>query len=91
MTTKTRITLAQVSLASAVIMIGLSLGLIPDHQREVQAERESLCESVAWSVTAMVYQDKLRQVEQFLEFIVERNPTLLSAGLSRNDQLLVVA
>ena len=95
LTTKTRITLTQVSLASAVIMIGLSLGLIPDHQHDVQAERESLCESLAWSVTSMVVQDQLPHVEQLLAFTVDRavdrNGALKSAALVRGTELLAEA
>ena len=43
----TRIVMVQVSLAMTILMIGLSLGIVPDHRPHLLEGRARLCEALA--------------------------------------------
>jgi PAS domain S-box-containing protein len=82
------------SLLASVMLLAMYTGLLPDEHRLVRIGRAALAESVAATTTSMVNAGKeedLLRMQALLEFIVERNPDLLSSALRRADGVVVAS
>ncbi len=87
---KSRVALGQVGLLISLLLMALLLGLVPDQQSSIRQGRAALAEAVALRATGMITRSELDRLESHLEWIVARNPDLLSAAVKRNDQLPIV-
>jgi diguanylate cyclase (GGDEF)-like protein/PAS domain S-box-containing protein/putative nucleotidyltransferase with HDIG domain len=66
------------------------LGLFPDPEAAKRDGRRALCESVAISASLFANDDGTRQIESFLQAIVERNADVLSAAVRRSSGRIIV-
>ena len=82
--TRTRITLAMVSIATTAILIGSRL--VPDHRDHVKHQRAAFCEAMAVTTQVAMKTDTLDNVRAVLASCVERNDELLSVALRDCDQ-----
>jgi hypothetical protein len=69
------------SLCVSVFFIGCILGLVPDRDAAVMAGRKALCENLAVYSSLAAQKDDLELANAGLKAAVERNSSLLSAGL----------
>jgi diguanylate cyclase (GGDEF)-like protein/putative nucleotidyltransferase with HDIG domain/PAS domain S-box-containing protein len=79
-----------VSLCVSVYFIGCALGFVPDRDAAVLAGRKALCESLAVHSSLAAQKDDLPSAEAALKAAVERNPSLLSAGLRIENGKLII-
>jgi PAS domain S-box-containing protein len=82
------------SLLASVMLLAMYTGFLPDEHRLVRSGRAALAESVAATTTSMVSAGKeedLLRMQALLEFIVERNPDLVSTALRREDGVMVAS
>ena len=86
---KSRIALGQVGLLASVLLGASFFGLIPDQRMSIREGRAALAEALAANSSALVTQNDLRRLENDLNFVVERNDDLLSAGLRTEDGRLI--
>ncbi|MEM7313313.1 MAG: ATP-binding protein, partial [Planctomycetota bacterium] len=89
MSLTTRITFGIVTFATTIAMLGLGLGLLPNHTETVRKNRAALCESLA-SNGALMSEVDFRRWGKLLEFAVSRNDELLSAGVRKKTGRLYV-
>ncbi len=85
-----RICLCLVCLLLSAVLMADSLGIAPDADKEVLAGRRAFCESVAINCSLLAADGDIRKLRAGLEAIVARNDDVLSAGLRRVDQGLIV-
>ena len=84
-----RINFSVVTLCLGAIMFSQVVGVLPD-EREYSAEnRTKLCESIATSVSYSIGDHDVREAGRQLELFAERNAELISAGIRRDDELIV--
>ncbi|MGB5614565.1 MAG: histidine kinase dimerization/phospho-acceptor domain-containing protein, partial [Sedimenticolaceae bacterium] len=86
---KSRIALGQVGLLASVLLGASFFGLIPDQRMSIREGRAALAEALAANSSALVTQNDLHRLENDLNFVVERNDDLLSAGLRTEDGRLI--
>ncbi len=86
---KSRIALGQVGLVASVLLGASFIGLIPDQRASVREGRAALAEALAANSSALVTQKDIRRLENDLQFVVERNADLLSAGLRSREGRLI--
>jgi PAS domain S-box-containing protein len=67
------------------LLLALFAGLVPDREGAQREGRTSLAESVAVSVTVLLSDEDDSRIRQVLNFVVKRNPALLSVGLRSED------
>jgi PAS domain S-box-containing protein len=79
------------SLLASVLLSAMYLGVVPDRVGAIRLGRAALAESVAASISTFVNQSNLEPVEPMLEFLVERNPELLSVALRKSDGKIVAS
>ena len=84
-----QLSLAVSSLLVMMILIADWLRLIPDIRRPVLEGRGHLCESFAFSVSALAEHDHEEAIEGALRAIATRNPDILSIGVRRADGSLL--
>ncbi|MFN0160153.1 MAG: ATP-binding protein [Burkholderiales bacterium] len=85
------ISMGLVSVVSSALVAASFLGLIPDRTEAVRAGRVALAESVAASSTAIIGSEDPRRLESVLQFIMKRNPDIVSIGVRTRDERLVVS
>src|SRR5688572_10078111 len=75
------------SLLASVMLLAMYAGVLPDEHHTIRSGRAALAESVAASTTSMVGGEEadLLRMQALLDFVVQRNPDLLSAALRRAD------
>jgi PAS domain S-box-containing protein len=72
------------------VLLGASfIGLVPDQRASVREGRAALAEALAANSSALVTQKDIRRLENDLQFVVERNADLLSAGLRTKEGRLI--
>jgi PAS domain S-box-containing protein len=81
--TKAHIAFGQVCLLATLILSAEILGLIPDRLEAQRSGRTALAEAVAANGSALVTRSDVERLENTLRLVVERNPELLSASVSR--------
>jgi signal transduction histidine kinase/HPt (histidine-containing phosphotransfer) domain-containing protein/ActR/RegA family two-component response regulator len=86
---KSRIALGQIGLIASVLLGASFLGLIPDQRSSIREGRAALAEALAANSSALMTQNDLRRLEGNLQFVVERNDDLLSAGLRTVEGRLI--
>ncbi len=86
---KSRIALGQVGLLASVLLGASFFGLIPDQRMSIREGRAALAEALAANSSALVTDKDLRRLENDLNFVVERNEDLLSAGLRTKEGQLI--
>ena len=77
------------SLLASVLLSAMYLGVVPDRVGAIRLGRAALAESVAASTSTFVNQSNMEPIQAMLDFLVERNPELLSAALRKSDGKLV--
>ena len=86
---KSRIALGQVGLLASVLLGASFFGLIPDQRMSIREGRAALAEALAANSSALLTQNDLHRLENDLNFVVERNDDLLSAGLRTEEGRLI--
>ncbi|WP_108651353.1 response regulator [Dongshaea marina] len=88
--TKSRIALGQIGMLVSVVLIAMLIGVLPDPQTIKLKDRVALAEAIAANSSSLITQSDLSRLESTLKLVVSRNPELLSAGVRRADQRLVI-
>src|SRR6188768_794050 len=70
-----------VSVCVSLFFMSCALGLIPDRDTAVLAGRQSLCENLAVYSSLAAQKEDWEWADAGLKAAVERNPSLLSAGI----------
>ena len=78
---KARIAIGLVSILTSVILLASMIGLIPNVNGSIREGRSALAEALAANSSAMVTQNDLSRLSSNMRFVVERNNTIVSAGL----------
>ncbi|NND72264.1 MAG: PAS domain-containing protein, partial [Rhodothermales bacterium] len=86
---RTRIVCGQVGLLISTLLGASFFGILPDPRSSIIEGRTALAEALAANSSALITQYDLRRVEADLQFVVERNEDLLSAGLRNNEGQLI--
>ena len=86
---RSRIAFGQIGLLISVLLGASFFGLVPDQRASIQDGRTAFAEALAANSSALITQYDLRRLESNLEFVVERNEDLLSAGLRTDEGLLI--
>ena len=76
------------SLVVTLLLGALFAGLLPDRDAALRSGRTSLAEAVGVAVTALVGEEDPTRLQQMLDFLLSRNPDLLSIGLRQADGAL---
>jgi PAS domain S-box-containing protein len=81
------------SLLASVMLLAMYAGVLPDEHQLIRTGRAALAESVAASTTSMVSdrQEDMLRMQALLDFIVRRNPDLISCALRKTDGALVAS
>lgn len=85
-----RLSAGLVSLCVSVFFIACALGLVPDRDAAVLAGRKALCESLAVHSSLSAQKNDLESAEAGLKAAVERNPSIISAGLRADSGKLLI-
>jgi diguanylate cyclase (GGDEF)-like protein/PAS domain S-box-containing protein/putative nucleotidyltransferase with HDIG domain len=85
-----RICLCLVCLLLSALLLADSLGIAPDADKAMMAGRRAFCESVAINCSLLAADGDIRKLHTALEAVVARNDDVLSAGLRRVEQGMVV-
>jgi PAS domain S-box-containing protein len=83
--TRFYVSLGIASLHASLLFMAIYMGLLPDRVGAIRMGRAALAESVAASTSSAVMRQDFEPLQAGLEFIVERNPDLLSAAVRRAD------
>ena len=89
--TTSRIAFGQVSMLVSVTLVAIILGILPDFLGTRLKDRVSLAEAIAANSSVLITQTDLIRLESVLSLVVARNDELLSAGVRRADNRLVVS
>src|ERR1700674_3983927 len=84
------VSLGLVSLVSSVLLLAIYLEIVPDRIGAIRVGRAALSESIAASTSTFASQADIPRMQAVLNFLVERNPDLLSAAVRKSDGTLVV-
>jgi PAS domain S-box-containing protein len=76
------------SLVVSVLLMAQFAGLIPDRDSAVRSARVTLAETVAVSSMALLGEEERSRLQQVLDFVVQRNPSLRAIRLRRADGVL---
>lgn len=83
--------LALVALAGSIVLLAdLLLGVIPDHEAAVRANRKAFGESMAVQAATLLQQDELVALEKSLATVLQRTPDLRSMALRRSGGAIVL-
>jgi PAS domain S-box-containing protein len=74
------------SLLASVMLLAMYAGVLPDEHHTIRSGRAALAESVAAGASSMVGgEEEDPRLQALLDFVVQRNPDLLSTALRRAD------
>ena len=79
--TRVYIALGLVSLIATVVLGASMIGLIPDRAGAIREGRAALAETLAAEATAVMSQNDVARLEGILNFVVKRNPDILSIAM----------
>ncbi|GAB5407001.1 MAG: diguanylate cyclase [Aureliella sp.] len=85
-----RINFVVVALCVTALFLASVTGVLPDERRIQSADRSRFCETVAAQLTFLVAQGQTEQVENLIEILCKRNPSVVSVGIRKNDGSLLV-
>jgi len=85
---KVRMAMGQASIIVSLVLIAVLLGIFPDEAYVERKARQSLAETVAAKGSLFITQSDTRRLDATLQVIVERNPTLLSAAVKRENRMI---
>lgn len=85
-----QIALSLALLSATVIFAAKALGLIPDERRIELTGRISLCENLAVTSSVLANRQQWDGIELSLQELKKRNPQILTAGLRRLDDRLMI-
>ncbi|MEW8470564.1 MAG: diguanylate cyclase, partial [Candidatus Thiodiazotropha sp.] len=86
-----KITFGLVLLTLSILLLGRLVGFVPDEEKTVLQARKQFCESLAVQVSSAASKNDLQILRTTLESVVERNDDILSAALSNNRGVSLVA
>ena len=81
LSTKSRMTIGQVSLLVSVLLTASLFGWMPDRLGAIRDGRAALAEAIATNSSIFITQKDIDRLEGILSLVVERNEDLLSAAL----------
>jgi PAS domain S-box-containing protein len=87
---RSRIVFGLTSTVVSVMLVGMHLGILPDHREFARRSRIQLCESIAANSSAAIRQRDVRRLQAVLDLIVQRNADILSAAVRRVDGSVAV-
>lgn len=85
-----RLAVGMALLATAGLLLIMTLDVGPNLQAEMVRNRHSLCETIAMSSSILASRGDLQGLEANLDRVVSHNPDVLSAGVRRYDGVLFV-
>ena len=78
------------SLLLSIVLLGIYLGLVPDREHALRTGRIALAETIAVACSALLERDELAGLRGTLNFVMQRNPDILSVGIRNERGELVV-
>jgi PAS domain S-box-containing protein len=88
--TRFYLTLGLVSMMTSLLLVAIYLNLVPDRAGAVRAGRAALAEVIAATGTTMLSPADQPRLQALLNFVVERNHDILSAGVRTASNKVVV-
>jgi len=88
---KTHIALGQTVLTVTLLLLAIVVGLVPDPRTPVLQGRAALSEAIAVNASDLVARGRLRDLEDSLRFVGQRNPTLRSIAVRRSDGIALAS
>jgi PAS domain S-box-containing protein len=88
--TRIHLALGLAALTVGVLLAATYLGLVPDAENLTRQHRAVLSETIALTTTALLDDTQPEALQQTLEFLRRRNPSLLSIGVRAQDGSLLV-
>jgi signal transduction histidine kinase/DNA-binding NarL/FixJ family response regulator len=89
--TRFYLSLGLVSLVFSLMLLAFFFNLVPDRLTTAREGRAALAESIAVYSTALISRNDVDQLQSSLNFVVERNPDLLSAAIRTQDGRILAA
>ena len=80
-----RLSIGLIGLTLSIVLIGHFLGIVPDQSKSVLEGRKKLAETLAVQFAFAAGKDDFSQIEQTLNFLVNRNPEVLSGAMRSVD------
>ncbi len=77
--------LGMTSLVVTLLLGALFAGLLPDRDAALRSGRTSLAEAVGVAATALLGEEEDARLQQVLDFVLSRNPDMLSIALRQAD------
>ena len=87
--TRFLVSLGLASLISSVLLLAFYLNIVPDRVGAIRIGRAALAETIAASTSTFASQADLPRIQATLNFVVERNPDLLSAAVRKADGVVI--
>jgi PAS domain S-box-containing protein len=78
------------ALVVTLLLAALFAGLMPDRGSALRSGRTSLAEAVGVAAAALTGEEDSNKLKQVLDFVVSRNPELVSIGLRQTDGTLAL-
>ncbi|GGK71128.1 response regulator [Amphritea balenae] len=88
--TTSRIAFGQVSMFISIALIAVIVGILPDYLGTRLKDRVVLAEAIAANSSVLITQSDLFRLDAVLQLVVDRNNEIISAGVRKSDQKLVV-
>ncbi|MFT3800948.1 MAG: ATP-binding protein [Burkholderiaceae bacterium] len=88
--TRWLLTFGLTSMVVSILLVAQFIGLLPDPHASVRQMRMTLAEAATAGSIGRLTEDGGQAMRTFLEFLVERNPELLSATVRRGDGRVLV-
>jgi diguanylate cyclase (GGDEF)-like protein/PAS domain S-box-containing protein len=84
-----RVAIGLAFIATTVLLVSYSTGMIPDVDQEKIKSRLTQCETIAICASVQARQDETHRMEKVLEAIAQRNDDIRSIGIRRASGFLV--
>lgn len=80
-----RLSISLIGLTLSIVLIGHFFGIVPDHSKTELEGRKKLAETLAVQFAFAASKNDFLQIEQTLNFLVNRNPQILSGAMRSVD------
>jgi len=87
--TRFLVSLGLASLMSSVLLAAFYLDIVPDRVGAIRLGRAALAETIAANASTFTSQSDTARIQAMLNFVVERNPDLLSAAVRKADGIVL--